>query len=63
MDNHRSAFFGISTKDEELDLPSLYWMHTLHKYSLKQRYIAGPAKCSSKPLTKLLTYILSAECS
>jgi hypothetical protein len=26
MDNHRSAFFGISAKDEELDLPSLYWM-------------------------------------
>jgi hypothetical protein len=60
MDNYRSVSFGISTKDEELDLPSLYWMPKLHKYSLKQRYIAGPAKCSSKPLTKLLTYILSA---
>jgi hypothetical protein len=39
MDNHRSASLGISTKDEELDLPSLYWMPKLHKYSLKQRYI------------------------
>jgi hypothetical protein len=28
MDNHRSVLcsFGISTKDEELDLPSLYWI-------------------------------------
>ena len=27
LDNHRSVLcsFGISTKDEELDLPSLYW--------------------------------------
>ena len=30
MDNHRSVLcsFGISTKDEELDLPSLYWIPT-----------------------------------
>ena len=28
LDNHRSVLcsFGISTKDEELDLPSLYWL-------------------------------------
>jgi hypothetical protein len=52
--------FGISTKDEELDLPSLYWIPKLHKCSFKQRYIAGYAKCSTKPLSKLLTCILSA---
>jgi hypothetical protein len=30
LDNHRSVLcsFGISTKDEELDLPSLYWIPT-----------------------------------
>ena len=61
MDNHRSASFEIPTKDDELDLPSLYWMPKVHKYSLKQRYIAGSAKCSTKPLSKLLTYILSAS--
>ena len=60
MDNHRSASFEIPTKDDELDLPSLYWMPKVHKYSLKQRYIAGSTKCSTKPLSKLLTYILSA---
>jgi len=26
MDNHISASFEILTKDDELDLPSLYWM-------------------------------------
>jgi hypothetical protein len=62
LDNHRSVLcsFGISTKDEELDLPSLYWIPKLHKCPFKQRYIAGSAKCSTKPLSKLLTCILSA---
>jgi len=61
LDNHRSVLcsFGISTKDEELDLPSLYWIPKLHKCPFKQRYIAGSAKCSTKPLSKLLTCILS----
>ena len=51
---------GISTKDGELDLPSLYWISKLHKCPFKKRYIAGSAKCSTKPLSKLLTCILSA---
>ena len=52
--------FGISTKDEELDLPSLYWIPKLHKCLFKQRYIAGSAKFSTKPLSKLIACILSA---
>jgi hypothetical protein len=62
LDNHRSVVcsFGISTKDEELDLPSLYCKSKLQKCPFKQRYIAGSAKCSTKPLSKLLTCILSA---
>ena len=50
----------ISTKDVELDLLSLYWIPKLHKCPFKQRYISGSAKCSTKPLSKLLTCILSA---
>ena len=43
LDNHRSVLcsFGILTKDDELDLPSLYWIPKLHKWPYKQRYIAG----------------------
>ena len=63
LDNYRSPVcsFEISTKDEELDLPSLYWISRLHKSSYQQRYIAGAAKCSTKILSKLLTSILSAD--
>ena len=50
----------FQSKDEELDLPSLYWIPKLHKCPFKQRYIAGSAKYSTKPLSKLLTCILSA---
>jgi hypothetical protein len=62
LHNQRSVLcsIGISTKDEELDLPSLYLIPKLHKCPFKQRYIAGSAKCSKKPLSKLLTCILSA---
>ena len=60
--NHRSVLccFGISTKDEKLGLPSLYWIPKLHKCPFKQRYIAESAKCSTTPVSKLLTRILSA---
>ena len=62
LDNHRSVLcsLGISTKDGELDLPLLYWIPKLHKCPFKKRYIAGSAKCSPKPLSDLLTCILSA---
>ena len=60
--NHRSVLcsFVISTKDEELDLPSLYWIPLLHTCPFKQRYIGGSAKCPTKALSKLLTSILTA---
>ena len=61
-DNHRSVLssFGISIKDDDCDLPSLYWIPKLHKCPYKQRFIAGSAKCSTKPLSQRLTSILTA---
>ena len=61
MVNHRSvlASFGINTQDENVDLSALYWIPKLHKDPYKQRYIAGSAECSTKPLSKLLTAILT----
>jgi hypothetical protein len=47
-------------KDEDCDLPLLYLIPTLHKCPYKQRYIAEAAKCSSKPLSKILASILTA---
>ena len=62
LDNHRSVLysFGISAKDLELDLPSLYWIPKLHKCPYNHCFIGLSAKCSTKPLSKLLISILSA---
>ena len=62
VENHISArsSFGLSTKDDDCDLPSMYWISKLNKNPYKQRYIAGSAKCTTKPLFKFLTSILTA---
>ena len=56
-DTYRSVLcsFGISTKDEEPNLSSLYWIPKLHKCPYKPRYVAGFAKCFTKPLSIWLT--------
>ena len=51
---------GISLPEEDIDLPKLYWIPKLHKNPYKQRHIAGLAKCSTKPLSQILTRILTA---
>ena len=62
LQNHRSAMliFGISLPEEVIDLPKLYWIPKLHRNTYKQRYIMGSAKCSIKPLSQILTRILTA---
>jgi hypothetical protein len=35
---------GISTKYEELDIPSHYWTPNLHRCPFKQCYISGSVK-------------------
>ena len=59
---NKTVCFIISMAPEQVYLPSLYRIPKLHKCPFKQRYIAGSAKCSTKPLSKLLTCtgILSA---
>ena len=62
LQNHRSVMltFGISLLEEDIDLPKLYWIPKLHKNPYTQRYIAGSVKCSTKPLSQILTRILTA---
>ena len=58
--NHRSVLsFAIDTVGKDTDLPLLYWIPKLHKHPYKQRFIAGSSSCSTKPLSKLLTSILT----
>ena len=61
LDNHKSVLtsFGIQTTDEELDLPYIYWIPKMHKNLYKHRFIAGSSKCSTKPLSILLTKLLT----
>ena len=35
----------------------MYWIQKLHKDPYKHRFIAGSAKCSTKPVSKLLTTV------
>ena len=60
--NHRSVLssFGVNTKDDDIDLPSLYWIPKLHKDPYK-RFIAGSSSCSTKPLSKELLDILQSH--
>ena len=62
IDNHKSVLssFGLSMEDEDYDLPLLYWIPKFHNCPYKQRNIAGDAKCSSKPLSKISTSISTA---
>lgn len=41
---------NIRNKQNEFDIPDLYWIPKLHKSPYKQRYIADSSKCSTKPL-------------
>jgi hypothetical protein len=46
--------------DDDYELPYLYWIPKLHKTPYKQRFIAGSKKFYTKPLSILLTKILTA---
>ena len=61
LDNHKSvlASFEIQTTDEELDLPYIYWIPKMHNNPYKHRIIVGSSKCSTKPLSILLTKLLT----
>jgi hypothetical protein len=39
---------------QPMDFPLLYYISKLHKCPYEQRYMDGSAKCSTKPLSKLL---------
>ena len=51
--------FGIDTNDDELYLPYIYWIPKMHKNPYKHLFIAGSTKCSTKPLSILLTKMLT----
>ena len=56
LHNHKSVLtsFGIETSDDEL-----YWIPKMHKNPYKHRFIDGSSRCSTKPLSILLTKLLT----
>lgn len=47
---------NISLDEDKLKLPFLYWIPKMHKNPSKQRYIAASHSCSTKPLSKMITF-------
>jgi hypothetical protein len=52
---------GISMISEDCKFLWLYWVPKLHQCPCKQRYIAGGAKYSAKPLSNILTSIFTGD--
>ena len=51
-------YHNIPLADDQKILPFLYWIPKMHKVPSKQRYIAASHSCSTKPLSKWITYCL-----
>ena len=49
---------NMKIEDDQKRLPFLYWIPKMHKTPSKQRYIAASHSCSTKPLSKMITYCL-----
>ena len=62
LQNHLSVLntFNIPKNQDQFELPYLYWNPKLHKNPYKQRFIACSSKCSTKPLSLLLTKLITA---
>ena len=45
--------------EDELDLPYIYWIPKMHKIHINIDSFAGSARCSTKPLSILLTKLLT----
>jgi len=49
---------NIDLDEDQLRLPFLYWIPKMHNIPSNQRYIAASHSCSTKPLSKMITFCL-----
>ena len=49
----------VLLKDQD-KLPTLYWLHKLHKRSYRARFLANSSSCTTNEISKLLTSCLTA---
>ena len=52
---HITAKFAVGIKENQEQLPTLYWLPKLHKRPYKARFIANSSSCTITELSKLLT--------
>ena len=57
---HTALHFDVKAKENQDSVPTLYWLHKLHKQSYKARFIAISGSCTTIELSKLLTSCLTA---
>ena len=55
-----AAKFGLFVDEDHSKLPTLYWLHELHKWPYKSRFIAKSSVCTTTELSILLTSCLTA---
>ena len=55
-----AAKFGLFVDEDHSKLPTLYWLHKLHKRPYKSRFIANSSTCTTTELSILLTSSLTA---
>ena len=57
---HTDLYFGVKAKENQDNVPTLYWLAKLHKKTYKARFIANTSSCTTTELSKLLTSCLTA---
>ena len=56
---HTALQFGVKAKENQDNVPTLYWLPKLHKNPYKARFIAKSSSCTTTELSKLLTSCLT----
>ena len=54
-----AAKFGLCVGDDHSKLPTLSWLHKLHKRPYKSRFIANSSACTATELSILVTSFLA----
>ena len=57
---HTATKFAVSIKEDQQRLPSLYWLHKLHKRPYKTCITSNSSSCTTTELSNLLTSCLTA---
>ena len=56
---HNATKFAVSVNEDQVRLPTFYWLPKLHKKPYKARFIANSRSCTTTELSKLLTSCLT----